>query len=88
MKKGQTINDFSILTKEFKNKKYYFTKLPDNYCSISFSNELYLQLSNLLDEEQRKTFAESLRMVFSEDSPLYKEFGEEECFKTSFLLLY
>lgn len=85
MKKGQTINDFSILTKEFKNKKYYFTKLPDNYCSISFSNELYLQLSNLLDEEQRKTFAESLRMVFSEDSPLYKEFGEEECFKTSFL---
>lgn len=85
MKKGQTIDDSSILTKEFKNQKYCFNRLPDNYCSISFSNELYLQLSKLLDEERRKIFAESLRMVFSKESSIYKEFGDEDCFKTSFL---
>ena len=85
MRKGQTTEDSFILTKLFKQQNGYFTKLPDNYCSISFSDELYLQLSKLLNDEQRKNFANALRMIFGTDSAIYEEVKDEECFETSFL---
>lgn len=85
MKKGQTTSDAHILTQEFYKDQGYFTKLPDNYCSISFSSELYLQLNKLLNDQQRKTFVSVLRMIFKTDSSIYSEFKDEECFNTSLL---
>lgn len=85
MKKGQTIDDKLILTTQFKNNNLFFEKLPGNYCSISFSNNLYLQLNKLLTIGQRNDFVDSLRMIMDEHSDIYQTFKDEECFTTSLL---
>ena len=85
MKKGQTVDDASILTRQFKDNNFYFDKLPINFCSISFSSDLYLQLNKLLTNDQKADFVDSLRMIMDEQSSIYQEFKDELCFTTSLL---
>ncbi len=83
MKKGQTKEDIYLIRNLIGTQ---FNDIPNDFCSISMSVELYRGLDRLLKRgEERKRFAEALKMIFSEDDERYKEFHAEECFQTSLM---
>ncbi len=83
MKKGQKKDEFYLVFKEMQGD---FTRLSENFCSISMSVELYRGIARTLKKAgDRKQFAESLRMIFSEKSLIYPDFKDEECFEESLL---
>ena len=83
MRSGQKVNDYYLISKEVGEM---FETLPDDFCSISMSVELYRGLDRLLPQaEDRKTFANALKMIFSSDDEGYKRFKDEDCFTTSLM---
>lgn len=86
MKKGQTTAEYSVLWTLYKEHKFVFSQLPENFVSISFSLELYQSIVHLLEsKEKRQEFAKALRLLFDAEDPRYNEFSQEECFTTSLL---
>lgn len=62
-----------------------FEKLPDGYCSISFSLDLYRGLYKFLDNRRRQKIVRSLKMILSDRDRLYEEFKDEPGFEKSLL---
>ena len=65
LKKGQNEYESRLLDKEIKagNLANPFEKLPNDYCAISFSLELYLGLYKYLTSRQRDNFLRDMRMI-------------------------
>lgn len=83
MKRGQQEGQYYLVKKEVGDS---FTSLPDDFCSVSMSVELYRGLYRLLTtSHQKKDFAESLKMIFSTESERYKTFKDENCFQLSLM---
>lgn len=87
LKKGQKEHDSRLLNKEIKAGKLAnpFEKLPNDYCAISFSLELYRGLYKYLTSKQRTDFIRDMRMILSDDEFRYNEFKDEPGFETSLL---
>lgn len=87
LKKGQKEHDCRLLNKEIKAGKLAnpFEKLPNDYCAISFSLELYRGLYKYLTSKQRTDFIRDMRMILSDDEFRYNEFKDEPGFETSLL---
>lgn len=87
LKKGQKEHDSRLLNKEVKAGKLTnpFERLPNDYCAISFSLELYRGLYKCLTNKQRTDFIRDMRMILSDDEFRYNEFKDEPGFETSLL---
>lgn len=87
LKKGQEEKERRLLSEEIKKGLLDnpFEKLPKNYCSISFSLDLYRGLYKLLDTRSRQRIVNSLRMILSVEDKLYSEFKDEPGFDVSLL---
>lgn len=87
LKKGQKEGDSRLLANAIKKGilSNPFEKLPDNYCSISFSLDLYRGLYKFLDNRRRQKIVRSLRMILSDRDRLYEEFKDEPGFEKSLL---
>lgn len=87
LKKGQDEHDSRLLAKELKAGKLTnpFEKLPNDYCAISFSLELYRGLYKYLTNKQRTDFIRDMRMILSDDDYRYNQFKDEPGFEISLL---
>lgn len=87
LKKGQSESESRLLAKEIKagNLTNPFEKLPNDYCAISFSLELYLGLYKYLTSRQRDSFIRDMRMILSADEYRYRNFRDEPGFYISLL---
>lgn len=87
LKKGQSESESRLLAKEIKagNLTNPFEKLPNDYCAISFSLELYLGLYKYLTSRQRDSFIRDMRMILSADEYRYRNFMDEPGFNISLL---
>ncbi len=86
MRIGQQKGEHDLLRGIFYETSNIFTELPDDFISVSFSQELYQGVSVLLKSiEERKLFVDHLRLVMGSDSPLYERVKDDDCFKTSIL---
>lgn len=87
LKKGQKEGDSRLLANAIKKGilSNPFEKLPDDYCSISFSLDLYRGLYKFLDYRRRQKIVKSLRMILSDRDRLYEEFKDEPGFEKSLL---
>ena len=83
MQYGQTKEESKLLRKLF--PKLIFEKLPNNFCSLSFSIDMYKALNLFLTEEERISFIQSLRLILSEKDEWYLSAKDDECFNTSLL---
>ena len=83
MRKGQKSGDSNLI------RNYVgedFSSLPDDFCSLSMSVELYRGLDRVLDKaEKRQIFTEALQMIFSVNDKRYGLFKNEPCFETSLM---
>lgn len=83
MKLGQKTDEYYLIKEEIGSE---FTSLPDDFCSVSMSVELYRGLYHVLTTaSQKKEFVDALKMIFSKDSERYERFKDEDCFKTSLM---
>lgn len=62
-----------------------FSKLPDDFVSLSMNVTLFHRLHSLLDSEQRLSFANSLNLIVSSTSPLLEKVQHDDCFYSSLL---
>ena len=87
LKKGQKEGEGRLLASAIKNGilSNPFETLPDDYCSISFSLDLYRGLYKFLDNRRRQKIVRSLRMILSDRDRLYDEFKDEPGFEKSLL---
>lgn len=87
LKKGQCEGESRLLANEIKAGKLTnpFEKLPNDYCAISFSLELYLGLYEYLTSTQRDSFVRDMRMILSADEYRYRNFKDEPGFDKSLL---
>lgn len=87
LKKGQKEGESRLLANAIKNGMLSnpFEKLPDGYCSISFSLDLYRGLYKFLDNRRRQKIVRSLKMILSDRDRLYEEFKDEPGFEKSLL---
>lgn len=83
MRYGQTTEDSQLLRRLF--PKLIFEKLPNNFCSLSFSIDMYKALNLYLTERERISFIQSLRLILSEKDEWYLLAKNDECFNTSLL---
>lgn len=63
----------------------YFRELPEDFCSLSFSLDLFSGLARYLNGEDRDDFVRAMHLIVDRESPYYERAKEEECFKTSLL---
>lgn len=77
-------SDVLLLTKKI-GYENIFHELPQNFCSLSTSLNLYKQLHRYLGPNQRRVFENSLNMILDSDSPYYKLVCNTECFNKSLL---
>lgn len=86
MRIGQQEGESDLLRKIFHETANIFTELPDDFISVSFSQELYQGVSKLLQtSEERKMFVDHLRLVMGTDSALFEKVKDDKCFNTSIL---
>lgn len=87
LKKMQKEGEMRLLDKEIKSGKLNnpFDKIPNDYCSISFSLELYRGLCKYLNSKQRNDFVRDMRMVLSTEEYRYRNFKDELGFSVSLL---
>lgn len=84
MKIGQQTGETNLLRKEFPDG--VFTNLPDDFVSLSFSEDLYRALSHLLHTiDARSEFLQALNMILGADDDLYLRVKDDDCFNTSLL---
>ncbi len=63
-----------------------FSQLPDDFVSLSFSEDLYRSLGQLLHNlDEKATFLKSLNIILGRDDDLYDRVKNDECFRTSLL---
>lgn len=84
MKLGQATGEDSLLKKYLGGYKT-FGILPSDFFSITFSYDLYKNLSQNLSEEERRGFVDSLHLILKEDDIYYPQVKDDECFQTSLL---
>lgn len=84
MKEGQKVSVPQLLRHEL-GENLLFEKLPDGFCSLSTSVELYQSLARRLKVEQRVEFVESMRMILGTDSSYYNAVKDSECFTIAML---
>lgn len=83
MKHGQKENEYYLARK---NCGIEISQLPNDFCSMSMSVELYRGLEKYLPKaDDRKEFAEALNMIFSETDANYLQFKDEGAFHSSLL---
>ncbi len=87
LKKSQKEGDMRLLDKDIKRGKLDnpFDKIPNDYCAISFSLELYRGLYKYLNPKQRNDFVRDMRMVLSTEEYRYRNFKDESGFCVSLL---
>lgn len=85
MKKGQTTNDIYILRKLYGKNDLTFTELPVEFVSLTFSIEIFQELSHLLNADKRKEFVQALHLILGSDSPFFRDLDNDECFNSSLL---
>lgn len=83
MKFGQTTDEANLLGALFGDR--IFNKVPEEFCSLSFSIDLYKAVAHYLKEDERKEFIESLHLILDENSIWYNMAKDDDCFKTSLL---
>lgn len=83
MQYGQTQKESKLLRELF--PKLVFEKLPNNFCSLSFSIDMYKALNLYLTEKERISFIQSLRLILSEKDEWYLSAKNDECFNASLL---
>ncbi len=63
-----------------------FESLPDDFCSITMSVEFYRGIDRYLKKAaEKKALLEALKMILSEDDPIYRKFKDEACFMISLM---
>lgn len=85
MHKGQRENESKVLTSLYYKKNMTFSQFDADYCSLSFSIELFSFLAKKYEKEDRLLFQKSLNLIISSESQIYEKFKDEPCFNESFL---
>lgn len=83
MQYGQTQKDSKLLRKLF--PKLIFENLPNNFCSLSFSIDMYKALNRYLTAKERISFIQSLRLILSKNDEWYLSVKDDDCFNSSLL---
>ena len=83
MQYGQTQEDSKLLRKLF--PKLIFENLPNNFCSLSFSIDMYKALNRYLTAKERISFIQSLRLILSKNDEWYLSVKDDDCFNSSLL---
>ena len=83
MQYGQTQKDSKLLRKLF--PKLIFENLPNNFCSLSFSIDMYKALNRYLTAKERISFIQSLRLILSKNDEWYLSVKDDNCFNSSLL---
>ena len=78
------VSDAELLTKKI-GYENTFHQLPQNFCSLSTSLNLYKQLHRYLKPNQRRIFENSFNMILDSESPYYQLVCNTECFNKSLL---
>ncbi|WP_195533684.1 AAA family ATPase [Bacteroides finegoldii] len=84
MKLGQEKEESELLRAELKGKDI-FQKLPENFFSMTFSIDTYKGLARYLNDEERKEFIQSFRLILKENDAYYSAVKEDQCFLESML---
>lgn len=84
MKLGQEKEESELLRAELKGKDI-FQKLPENFFSMTFSIDTYKGLARYLNDEERKEFIQSFRLILKESDAYYSAVKEDQCFLESML---
>lgn len=87
MKIGQKEKEARVLYTELKQSKagMSFSELPTDYYSISLSIDFYRGLNKYLNENQRKQFVKSMRLILGKDSNYYPKVKNEPVLLKSLL---
>lgn len=62
-----------------------FSKLPDDFVSLSLNVNLFHRLHTLLNPEQRIVFTNALNLIVGSTSPLLEKVEHDDCFYSSLL---
>lgn len=84
IERNQNVSDAFLLINQIGYENTFY-KLPQNFCSLSTSLNLYKQLHRYLTPEQRRIFEESFNLILDSDSPYYQKVRYTECFNKSLL---
>lgn len=82
--RAHDFNHVVLLTNQLEMGKI-FSELPQNFCSLSTSINLYKQLNRYLSPDQRREFERSFHLILDRESPYYQKVFNTECFNKSLL---
>lgn len=63
----------------------YLSELPEDFCSLSFSLDLFAGLARYLDAEGRSEFIRLMHLILDRESPYYDRAKDDDCFNKSLL---
>lgn len=82
MRYGQSTNEYPL---EDAVGNEYLSELPEDFCSLSFSLDLFAGLARYLNLGNRIEFVRRMHLILDMESPYYERAKDDECFNTSLL---